>query len=106
MSKKPVARKKEHCCAKQVRRVVINGRRWKLDWSRPDTGDFGLCHYEKRRIQIDPGLDEVTTVSVLVDEIAHAHFIKLDNDFVDAFSDDVAKILQQCELIAEESSKD
>lgn len=87
---------------KHIRTATINGVRWIIDWSKPEGAAWGMCHWDEHRIQIDPDIDEVTAVSVLADEICHVHFDCLDNDCVDSFSDDVAKVLRDCDLIKSE----
>lgn len=78
-----------------IKSAMLKRRRWKFDWRKPPARDqaLALCHKDQRRIQINPNLDDETMMAALVDEMCHAHFPDLDNDAVDAFSDDVARVL-------------
>ena len=91
---------------KRNQSATIAGKRWRLDWSKPPVIDgedaWARCHHEQKRIQIDPIADEETTATCLIDEVCHAHFPCLDNDAVDAFSDDLFLILKKADLIKDE----
>jgi len=87
---------------KKIRSAIINGKRWRINWTKPNTGDFALCHHNLHMIQIDPNVDEITLTSIVADEVCHVHFPQLDNEYVDTFSDDVAKVMRDIELIADE----
>jgi len=84
------------------KRIVLNGRRWTLDWRSPRKRDaaIALCHHDERRIQVSPRLNNEMLVSAMADEICHAHFPCLDNDAVDAFSNDIAATFKKLGLIA------
>lgn len=95
---------------KRIRSATINGKRWRIDWSRPEFDDPGeeswaLCHHDQLTIQIDPCADDRTILSCLLDEVCHAHFPALDNDYVDQFSDDLAEILVKADLIKQEDDE-
>lgn len=86
------------------KRITLNGKPWRLQWRAPRKSEdaIALCHKDERRIQVSPNLDNKTLVSALADEICHAHFPQLDNEYVDSFSNDIAAVLDRCGLIKED----
>lgn len=88
----------------RVKSATLNGKRWRFDWRKPRASEeaLALCHEDQHRIQIDPNLDDETTLAALIDEVTHAHFPCLDNDAVDAFSDDLARLLKRIGYTADE----
>lgn len=90
---------------RRIRSITIAGKRWLVDWSKPEGDAWALCHHDEHRIQIDPRADDITVFNCFIDEMCHAHFPALDNDCVDAFSDDVTAAMQRADLIKSEGDE-
>lgn len=82
------------------------GQRWHIRYERPDTGDNGQCDHSERTIYIAPDLYDRDAIAALVDELTHAFFPALDNDYVDDFSEAVGTVLFKAGFRREERDDD
>jgi hypothetical protein len=92
---------------KRIRSVVINGVPWRIQWiDLSDEGAWGMCHFEKRIIQIHDGLEDNALIAeILAHEIRHAQSPEIDEAYVDQQASEIINALQRAGLINEEDEE-
>ena len=74
-------------------RVRILGQYWDFAFA-PNMGpNYGFCDYDKRKIRVQSSLTGEQLIEIAAHEVLHAAEPNLTEEFVTAYSKDLAKIL-------------
>lgn len=81
-------------------RVRIRGRLWDfaIDSRGVSPDANGYCeapHRKRKRIRVRPGLSDAKTMEAVIHECLHAGAWELDEEFVEEWSADVARVLSR-----------
>ncbi len=89
---------------KKPKKWTFKGKKYKIRWRKPRNA-LATCESPAEKdpvITIGSNLLEGELLSAVIDEVTHAHFWDLDNDSVDAFSDELAEFLLELGFTLEE----
>lgn len=61
-----------------IAKLDIFGEKWKVnDSPELDPSFCGVCHYDRKEIEIVPGMDKTTYRITVIHELLHAHFRRM-----------------------------
>lgn len=73
--------------------IIVAGDKWKLHLNSRSAHNFGLCDAAKKKIHVSKELTGREFIRYLIHEVVHGQQWHLEEEFVDAVSEELADIL-------------